>query len=160
DDTWSILGVDPSPEMIQIAQKKLKLYDNIELVVGEVGELKNQRTFGAATLILVLHFIRYPQEKLALLNEIRKRLKQGAPLLVMGIFGNKEQLKGNLKILESLLPDGSPQKEIDERLERITNDLHRTSEDELEKLMVRAGFEKPTRFFQTSIYSGWITKKL
>ncbi|MEM9078882.1 MAG: class I SAM-dependent methyltransferase, partial [Bacteroidota bacterium] len=37
DDTWSILGVDPSPEMIQIAQKKLKLYDNIELVVGEVG---------------------------------------------------------------------------------------------------------------------------
>lgn len=160
DEAWSILGIDPSPEMINIAKKKLALYEDIELVVGEVSQLKNQKKYGAATLILVLHFIKYPKEKLALLTEIQKRLKPGAPLIVMGIFGSKEQLKGNLRVLEALLPDDLMPKEIEERLERITNSLYRTTEEELEKLVVRAGFEKPTRFFQSSIYSAYTTKKL
>ncbi|MEM8848023.1 MAG: class I SAM-dependent methyltransferase [Bacteroidota bacterium] len=160
DDTWSILGIDPSPEMIRIARKKLTLYEDIELVIGEVSQLKNQKKYGAATLILVLHFIKYPKEKLALLIEIQKRLKPEAPLIIMGIFGSKEQLKGNLRILEALLPDDLTQKEIEERLERITNSLYRTTEEELEKLVMRAGFEKPTRFFQSSIYGAYTTKKL
>lgn len=157
---WSILGVDPSPEMIQIAQKKLAIYDAVEFYMGEVKNLENEKRFGAATLILVLHFIKYPKEKLALLTEIQKRLKPGAPFILMGIFGNKEQLKGNLRILQALLPDDLTKKEIEERLERITNSLYRTTEEELEKLLVRAGFEKPTRFFQASIYSAYTTNKL
>ncbi|MEM8999556.1 MAG: class I SAM-dependent methyltransferase [Bacteroidota bacterium] len=160
DADWSILGVDPSTEMIHIAQQKLVAYKDIKFSIGVVSGLGEHLRFGAASLLLVLHFIKYPNEKLALLQEIRKRLHPGAPFIIMGIFGNREQLKGNLKVLELLLPDNLSEKEIEERLERITNALHRTTEEELEKLLVRAGFESPTRFFQTSIYSGWVTKKL
>ncbi|BFP43476.1 class I SAM-dependent methyltransferase [Flavobacteriaceae bacterium GF1] len=160
DGEWYIKGVDPSPEMIHFAQQKLASYEEVEFLIGEVGQLENQKLFGAATLILVLHFIKYPNEKLALLREIQRRLKPGAPFVIMGIFGNREQLRGNLKVLESLLPNDLSEKEIEERLERITNSLHRTSEEELRKLLERAGFKSPTRFFQTTIYSGWITQKL
>ena len=156
---WAITGIDPSPEMIALARTKLANYKNIELVVAEASQLKDKALFGAASLLLVLHFIKYPNEKLELLTEIQKRLEPGAPFILMGIFGNSQQLKGNLKILRSLLPNNLSEKEIEERIERITHSLHRTTEEELEKLLQKAGFEKPTRFFQTSIYSGWMTKK-
>ena len=78
DAEWSIMGVDPSPEMIYIAQNKLAPYENVDFLVGEVNQLERQKPFGAATLILVLHFIKYPNEKLALLQEIRKRLQPEA----------------------------------------------------------------------------------
>ncbi len=158
DEAWSITGVDPSPEMIHVAQEKLALHENIEFFTGKVAQLKNHNQFGAATLILVLHFIQYPNEKLGLLTAIRKRLQPGAPFIIMGIFGNKEQLRGNLEVLRSLLPNYLTHREIDERLERIKQ-LYRTSEEELSKLLVRAGFKPPTRFFQASIYSAWITQK-
>lgn len=160
DREWSIMGIDPSPEMIHRAQQKLASYKGIEFSIGQIGELGPQLRYGAASLLLVLHFIKYPNEKLALIQEIRKRLHPGAPFIIMGIFGTKEQLRGNLKVLESLLPQDLSEKEIEHRLERITNTLYRTTEEELEKLLVRAGFESPIRFFQTSIYSGWMTKKL
>ncbi|MEO0573198.1 MAG: class I SAM-dependent methyltransferase [Bacteroidota bacterium] len=160
DNDWSIMGVDPSPQMIHIAQQKLGSYKGMGFSIGKVDQLDSHLRFGAASLLLVLHFIKYPNEKLALLQEISKRLYPGAPLIILGIFGNKEQLRGNLKVLESLLPEDLSEKEIEERLDRITNALHRTTEEELGKLLVRAGFEPPTRFFQTSIYSGWTTRKL
>ena len=156
---WAITGIDPSPEMIALARKKLANYKNIELVVAEASQLKDKALFGAASLLLVLHFIKYRNEKLELLTEIQKRLEPGAPFILMGIFGNSQQLKGNLKILRYLLPNNLSEKEIEERIERITHSLHRNTEEELEKLLQKAGFEKPTRFFQTSIYSGWMTKK-
>lgn len=160
DKAWSITGVDPSPEMIQIAQKKLVSYENIRFFEGEVTQLKSRARFGAASLILVLHFIKYPYKKLALLRAIQKQLLPAAPFVIMGIFGNKTQLRGNLEVLRSLLPNTLTASEVEERIDRITTSLHRTSEEELKKLVIRAGFEKPTRFFQTSIYSGWITQKM
>ena len=159
DKEWSIMGVDPSPEMIHIAKQKLAFNEDVEFFIGEVSQLNPQNQYGAASLILVLHFIKYPNEKLALLTEIKKRLKPGAPLILMGIIGNREQIRGNLETLQKLLPYNITQEEVEERLERITNQLHRTSEEELKKLLERAGFKSPTRFFQTSIYSGWITHK-
>lgn len=157
---WSIFGVDPSPEMIAIAKKKLKGYPNVKLLRSELKELSHQDLFGAATLVLVLHFIKYPSEKLRLLKEIERRLKPGAPFIVMGIFGTNQQIQANLDILEYLLPPTLAQREIEERFDRIKNQLHRNSEEELNKLLARAGFEVPTRFFQASIYSAWLTKKI
>jgi len=154
---WSVLGVDPSPEMIQIAKAKLAYYDDVDFYEGKVESFKSDTLYGAASLLLVLHFIKYPNEKLALLNAIKKRLRPGAPLIIMGIFGDREQLRTNLKILPSLIANHLSQSEVDERIDRITNKLHRTTEEELEKLLQRAGFGRPNRFYQTSIYSAYLT---
>ncbi|UII81737.1 class I SAM-dependent methyltransferase [Flagellimonas sp. CMM7] len=159
-EDWSLTGVDPSPEMIALAKEKLRAFSTIELFTGKLEHFKNTTFFNAATLSLVLHFIKYPKDKLALLQQVEKRLKPGSPFIIMGIFGNGEQLRTNLEVLELLLENTVAQKEIDERFTRIKKELHRTSEEELKKLLVRAGFKPPTRFFQTSIYSAWITHKI
>lgn len=156
---WNITGVDPSPDMVKQAREKLKAHQNVTLVEGLVEELDVDRKYGAATLLLVLHFLDDNGNKLNLLKDIAARLRPGAPLVILDITGNKDQFKQNLQILKFLLPNGMDEAEINFRLNRIENDLFAVSEERLAELCVEAGFEPPLRFFQSSIYMGWLTKK-
>lgn len=156
---WNITGVDPSPDMVKQAREKLKTHQNVTLVEGLLEELDVDRKYGAATLLLVLHFLDDNGNKLNLLKDIAARLTVGAPLVILDITGNKDQFKQNLQILKFLLPDGVDEAEINFRLNRIENDLFAVSEERLAELCIDAGFEPPLRFFQSSIYMGWLTKK-
>ncbi|WP_420573271.1 class I SAM-dependent methyltransferase [Kordia sp.] len=156
---WKITGVDPSPEMISQANQKFKNIENVQLIEGTINAVSSKDMFGAATLLLVLHFIETYESKLDLLKNIAKKLDANAPFIVLDITGSKQQIKENLKILKNLLPDNLDETDINNRLYRIENKLHAVSEDQLKKLIVEAGFETPTRFFQNSIYMGWITHK-
>lgn len=158
-ESWEITGIDPSPEMIDQARKKLGSRKNIRLFEGVLADLDTEKKYGAATLLLVLHFLEDNGEKLDLLQQIAERLEPGAAFIMLDITGNQHQIKGNLKILEYLLPDNLDQEQITNRLERIENGLHHVSEERLSELCVEAGFEHPVHFFQTSIYMGWITYK-
>lgn len=157
-ENWKITGVDPSPEMISQATEKLQNSENITLIEGVVTDLGIEQKFGAATLLLVLHFLDDNGNKLNILKEIAKRLVPGAPLVMLDITGDENQIKQNLKVLKLLLPDSLDEKEIGNRLQRIENELHHISEERLAELCAEAGFEPPLRFFQSSIYMGWLTR--
>jgi tRNA (cmo5U34)-methyltransferase len=155
---WRITGVDPSPEMISQARERLKDQENVELIEGLVTDLKAERKYGAATLLLVLHFL--PEnEKLNLLNAIAKKLDQGAPFVMLDITGDKTQIKNNLKILQQLLPEGLEEEQVNSRMSRIENDLFPVSENRISDLLVEAGFEPPLRFFQSAVYMGFLSRK-
>jgi len=57
------------------------------------------------------------------------------------------------------LPDGLDEEQISNRLNRIENEFFPVAEQRLSELCTAAGFEAPLRFFQSSIYMGWLTKK-
>lgn len=156
---WEITGIDPSPQMIKQAREKLQYHKNVKLVEGLVTDLDAGKKFGAATLLLVLHFLDDNGEKLNLLKAIADRLTSRAPFVMLDITGDKEQIKSNLKILKLLLPDGLDEEQITNRLGRIENELHYVSESRLSALCAEAGFEPPLRFFQSAVYMGWITNK-
>ena len=158
-EDWQITGVDPSPDMIKQAREKLYNFKNVKLIEGLVNDLGVEKKYGAATLLLVLHFIDDNGGKLAILKQIADRLSPDAPFVMLDITGDKAQFKSNLNILRLLLPDGLEEEQINSRLTRIENDLHPVSEDRLSELCVTAGFEPPLRFFQSAVYMGWITKK-
>ena len=156
---WEITGIDPSPDMIKQAKEKLQDFKNVKLVEGLITDLDTAKKYGAATLLLVLHFLEDNGEKLNLLKEIAERLEPGALLVLLDITGDKEQTQRNLKILRLLLPDGLDEEQVTNRLERIENDLHYISEKRLSELCIAAGFQPPLRFFQSTVYMGWLTKK-
>ncbi|MDZ7897539.1 MAG: class I SAM-dependent methyltransferase [Arcicella sp.] len=156
---WTITGVDPSPEMIQQANDKFQIFDNITLVEGLVSDLAIEKKYSVATLLLVLHFLDDNGNKLNLLKEIADRLVLGATFLMLDITGDKNQIQQNLKVLKLLLPNGLDEEETNNRLNRIENELFAVSEERLSELLQEAGFEPPVRFFQSSIYMGWLTKK-
>lgn len=156
---WNITGIDPSPEMIIQAREKLKSYENVTLIEGLVTDLAIEKKYEAATLILVLHFLDDNGSKLNLLKDIAGRLVSGATLIMLDITVDKTQNKQNFEIYRLLLPGNLNDEEISKRLHRMENELYLVSEKRIEELCAEAGFEKPLRFFQSSVYMGWLTKK-
>jgi tRNA (cmo5U34)-methyltransferase len=81
---WQITGVDPSQDMVALAQQRaerLGVADRVQLARGPVATLAGDRQFDAAVCLFVLHFLSDP-EKSTLLRQTRERLRPGAPLLV------------------------------------------------------------------------------
>jgi tRNA (cmo5U34)-methyltransferase len=156
---WTVTGIDPSPDMIKQARSKFQGNDDITLIEGLVSDVKADKKYGAATLLLVLHFLEDKGDKLSLLKDISERMTSGGTLVMLDITGSKSQIKQNLKILQLLLPDGLEEKEVADRLERIENKLFPVSEERLSELCTLAGFDKAHRFFQSSFYMGWLIKK-
>lgn len=156
-EEWRITGIDPSPEMISQAAQRFS-GTSVNLVGGLVDDLDAHIRYGAATLLLVLHFMEDDGTKLGLLRSIADRLEPGAPLVLLDITGTSAQLRENLEVLSLLLPRDLAEEDIQRRLHRIENELHAVSEERLRELFVEAGFETPVRFFQTSIYAGWIAR--
>ncbi|MEM9857124.1 MAG: class I SAM-dependent methyltransferase [Bacteroidota bacterium] len=155
DQNWQLTGVDPSPDMISQAQNKLRDRQAVQLVEGEVKDLPATDRFGAATLLLVLHFLKDNGTKLQLLRDIAERMESGSPLVLFDIFGGNELLKHNLNLLQHFIKNVS-EEDKQERLKRIESHLHPLSEDRLSALLQKAGFQVPKRFYQTTIYGGWI----
>lgn len=156
---WTITGIDPSPEMIGQAKEKLQNYDNITLIEGLISDLDIDKQYSVATLLLVLHFLDDNGNKLNLLKDIADRLVSGATFVMLDITGDKNQIGQNLKVLKLLLPKDMDEEQINNRLDRIENELFIVSEERLSELLQEAGFEQPVRFFQSSIYKGWLTRK-
>ena len=156
---WRITGIDPSPEMIVQAKDKLAGYDNIRLFEGLVSDLNIEKKYNAATLLLVLHFLEDDGNKLNLLKGIADRLVAGSKFVLLDITGGKRQIKQSIDVLRLLLPKGIDETQINFRLNRIENELFAISEERLSELLQEAGFEQPQRFFQSSIYMGWLTSK-
>jgi len=158
-EQWKITGIDPSPEMIKQASEKLHTYDNVTLIEGLVADLEIETKYSVATLLLVLHFLDDNGNKLNLLKDIAERLVSGATFVLLDITGDENQINQNLKVLKLFLPDGLDEEQISNRLNRIKNELFPVSEERLSELCTEAGFEPPLRFFQSTIYMGWLTKK-
>ncbi|RJF82363.1 class I SAM-dependent methyltransferase [Azospirillum cavernae] len=79
---WRFTGVDPSPAMLNLAREAvLPFADRVDLVTGTVDQA-SAGPFDGATCLLVLHFLDRT-ERLRTLQDIRRRLKPGATIVVV-----------------------------------------------------------------------------
>jgi tRNA (cmo5U34)-methyltransferase len=160
---WHVTGLDPSPQMIRLAQMKLAHRENdslLKLQTGIVGDLPELEQFDAATLILVMHFIPDNEEgKIRLLRNIAKRLRKGAPLIISDIFEPDDFVQQKSYFRQYLLAKGMDTQMLEEGLQHVTNDTHRLTEDRFFTLLEEAGFEKPYLFSRAYYYGSWVAVK-
>jgi tRNA (cmo5U34)-methyltransferase len=162
---WRFLAVDPSPDMISLAQErvtKLGLSDRVNFYQGIVSNLPETSLYDAATLVLVLHFFPDDGSKLVILESIARRLKPGAPFILVDSYSDVRS-SGFELMLSSLrnyvTKKGITQEQIEERIRKIRQELHLVSETRLISLLENAGFEKIERFFTSLLVGGWIAQK-
>ena len=163
---WSMTGVDPSGEMLAIAQKKIaeaRLTNPVKLFQGYVHDLPEDHLYDGATCILVMHFLPDDGSKLRLLESIGRRLKPGSPLILVDGFGVKgsEPFDSTVAAWKTFVKARGidPQMVEDGFSGQILKRLQFVPERRIEALLAEAGFDKPARFFTGFLYGGWVTTK-
>ena len=159
---WTFTGVDPSEEMLHIAQNKaaqLDLDSRVALIQGTVDDIPaSAPKFDAASCILVLHFIDNDLEKLKLLRAIRHHLKPGAPFALASAYGDREsaELQDRIKVWQSFFLDvGYTKAKVDDMGKVIMN-ISFIPDSRIVQLLQDAGFTHVTRFFSAGLFAGWL----
>jgi tRNA (cmo5U34)-methyltransferase len=160
---WSFLGIDPSANMLDIARAKIEqhnLSERVTLQQTYTHELPSTPLYDAATSILVMHFIS-DNSKLAFLQSIVQRLKQGAPLILVDIFGQKgtPEFERIITYIQSYWEEmGRPETDRKEMLATFHKGIHPIGEARVFELLQQAGFRNITRFYTGLWVGGWVAR--
>jgi tRNA (cmo5U34)-methyltransferase len=161
---WQLTGVDPSPEMVAIAQQQVienGLSDRVQLHLGFTHELPESELYDAATLMLVMHFVPDNGEKLQLLQSIAQRLKPRAPLILADIYGNKTSAQfAHLMAAwkHRMLALALPPEKVGAQFQFIMSELNVVPEARIGELLQQAGFQAIGRFYTALVYGGWVAR--
>jgi tRNA (cmo5U34)-methyltransferase len=163
---WSFHGVDPSEKMLALARRKIaekKIRNKVSLAQGYVDDLTDKDGFDGATCILVMHFLKDDGAKLDFLKSIGRRLKPGAPFILVDGCGKpgSRVFKANLKawkqypIMHGLEPD-YVEKAFNKTILRIVQFV---PESRILELLKEAGFNRVFKFYSGFLYHGWTAYK-
>ncbi|MGG0643573.1 class I SAM-dependent methyltransferase [Sporosarcina gallistercoris] len=160
--SWKFTAADPSEPMLKEARAKVESRfgtERAEFVQGSASAVPLEQLYGAASCLLVLHFIDSVEEKSALLQEIRKRLEPGAPFVIASMTGDRtdpsfDELFGLWR--QCWIDRSSLSERQVFEMERTVRALSFISQDEMEQLLRNAGFGRITQFFQTTFFSAWM----
>jgi tRNA (cmo5U34)-methyltransferase len=158
---WEFMGIDPSANMLEIARAKIQssnISQQVTLQQSDTNDLPSTPLYDAATSILVMHFI--PDDgKLAFLQSIAQRLKQGAPFILVDVFGEKgtPEFERTLSFIQSYWQEvGKTEAEIKEMLATSNKGIYSISEARVYDLLQQAGFTSITRFYTGLWVGGWV----
>ena len=164
---WQMLGVDPSSNMLAIAQQKIQQYglsERVKLFQGYTHDLPDTVLYDAATCILVSHFLPDDGSKLALLQSIAQRLKSSAAFILVDMFGeiNTPEFERMVSIVQAYWEEMNmpPEKRL-ELLETVNKNkgIYPISEPRVFELLGQAGFGSVMRFYTGLWVGGWIATK-
>ncbi|WP_017316190.1 class I SAM-dependent methyltransferase [Mastigocladopsis repens] len=162
---WQMLGVDPSVNMLSIAQEKIQqhsLSERVKLFEGYTHDLPATPLYDAATCILVMHFLPDDGSKLALLQSIAQRLKSSATFIVVDMFGEKgtRELEQMISILKLFWQEMGMKSEImAQLLETFNQSVYPIPEARELQLLQQAGFGNIIRFYTGLWVGGWVAIK-
>lgn len=161
---WQMLGVDPSSNMLAIAQQKIEQhgYMQVKLFQGYTHDLPATPLYDAATCILVMHFVPDDGSKLALLQSIAQRLQSSACFILVDVFGEKgsrelEQMVSVLKVFWSEM--GMQSESMAQVLETFNKGVYPITEARVLELLKEASFENIMRFYTGLWVGGWVASK-
>ena len=159
-------GVDPSAQMLEIAERRLAeagAGDGVSLQLGYASDVPARPRFDAATLINVLHFVPDDGSKAALLRDIAGRLRPGAVFVLFDLHGDpgSEEHERYMPAwrrywrIRGMTPD-----ETAEFGERIERGIRFAPAERVLELARYAGFTDPQRFFKGMLYGGWTFRRM
>ncbi len=155
---WSFDGVDPSAEMIKLAQMTLGPFAGRAKLHTGLIDVAPEGPFDAATCILTLHFVER-EERLRTLREVRRRLKPGAPFAVAHFSfpqeaGDRDQWLARYAAFA--VASGIEPSQAENARSKIGSSLPILSPEADEQLLRDAGFSEVTLFYVGLAFRGWV----
>lgn len=155
---WRFDGVDPSSEMLDLARQTLgPLNARIDLHAGYIDDAP-QGPFDGAACLLTLHFVA-ADERRRTLQELHRRLKPGAPLVVAHHSISEDPGERTLwlkRYAAFAASSGVPAADAERARIAIGERLPILSPERDEALMREAGFSKVSLFYAAFSFWGWI----
>jgi tRNA (cmo5U34)-methyltransferase len=155
---WSFDGVDPSAEMLKLAEETVGEHaSRVSLHEGTI-ELAPPGPFDGATCILTFHFI-VREQRLETLRQIRQRLKPGAPFVLAHIsFPQTEPERSNAIARHVLfgVADGTDPSTLESSRNAIGSRLTILSPEDEEAMLREAGFTGVEMFYAAFSFRGWV----
>lgn len=155
---WRFDGVDPSGEMLKLAQATLgPLATRAQLHHGFVDSAPDG-PFDGATCILTLHFVER-EERLRTLAEIHRRLKPGAPFAVAHFsFPREERDLWLRRYAAFAAASGIEPAQAEKARSAIAERLPILAPEEDERQLREAGFHDVSLFYAGFAFRGWIAR--
>ncbi|MFC3164894.1 SAM-dependent methyltransferase [Ciceribacter thiooxidans] len=161
---WTFLGVDPSDSMLGFARAAIAengLSERVELRHGDLTGVTPETGFDAAVMIGVLHHLPGDAAKRHLLDELAKRVREGAPLILAGNCGS---YRDNPLFMEAWANrwrmHGAEPDDVRIKMNTILRGADPPpSEEAVARLLTDVGFEHPRRFFTSLFWSAWLSRR-
>ena len=157
---WRFLGVDPAAEMLGAAKERLRLAaagDRVDWHHGYIFDAP-LGPFDAATCMLTLHFVPDDGGKGRTLAEIRKRLKPGAPFVLVDLCIDLAAPDASFALdryRNFALDSGAEPDRVDATIGRVSSVLNTTSAARNEELLGISGFSQIELFYAGLSWRGW-----
>lgn len=155
---WWFDGVDPSAEMLHLAQVTLgSLAARTRLHHGIIDSAPDG-PFDAATCLLTLHFVERA-ERLRTLREVRRRLKPGAPFAVAHFSfpqGAGDRDLWLARYAAFAVASGVDPSQAEHARSMIAARLPILAPEDDEQLLRDAGFSGASLFYAGFAFRGWV----
>jgi tRNA (cmo5U34)-methyltransferase len=157
---WTFVGVDPAEEMLKAAKERLLQAAASERVDWHHGYIFDAPLgpFDAATCLLTLHFVPDDGAKERTLAEVRRRLKPGAPFVLVDLcidLASPESAIALNRYRDFALESGADPERVNATCGRLTNVLKMVSSARDEELLITSGFAKIELFYAGLAWRGW-----
>jgi tRNA (cmo5U34)-methyltransferase len=153
---WSFDGVDPSAEMLKLAQRTLGPFaSRATLHQGYISDAPIG-PFDAATCLMTLHFLTL-EERQRTTAEVHRRLKPGAPFIVAHFSIPQDERSVWLSRFAAFVVDagGDPDKAANARA-AIDTQLTILTPEQDEAILREAGFSNVSLFYVGFTFRGWV----
>lgn len=155
---WSFDGVDPSAEMLKLAQATLgSLASRVRLHEGYIDSAPDG-PFDAATCLLTLHFVAL-DERRRMLQEVRRRLKPGAPFITAHLSfpqSEPERAVWLSRYAAFAVASGVEPDKAEFARAKIAAELPIVAPAQEEDLLREAGFSNVSLFYAGLAFRGWV----
>lgn len=157
---WSFVGVDPARNMLDLARHVVgdEINARLELIEGVAADAPDG-PFDAATLILVLGMIADDGSKLATLTEIHRRLKPGAPFVLVDRCDDRgsPNFERNIKrYVAYAVASGVDAETVSGAYDSQKANPGLVTAERDEALLVEAGFKMIEVFYVGMNWRGWV----
>ena len=152
---WSFDGVDPSADMLGIAESTVKPHRaRVRLHEGYINAAP-EGPFDGATCLLTLHFVPRDQ-RLETLRQVHRRLRPGAPFVLAHISFAQTEPERSQWIARHVTYGGVDPAQAESAKRAIATRLTILSPEEDEAMLREAGFGGVSLFYADLSFRGWV----